>query len=105
MRQQVVGAELDCRAGQAVGGLQQVRGDEVVGSSDSSCCVRVVVTRLMAAGESSRSRSPPSTSNAPSRPLRIIPTSKVRSSRSLDRKSTRLNSSHVKISYAVFCLK
>src|SRR5690606_41289768 len=27
------------------------------------------------------------------------------SSRSLDRKSTRLNSSHVKISYAVFCLK
>src|SRR5690606_41251096 len=27
------------------------------------------------------------------------------SGRSLDRKSTRLNSSHVKISYAVFCLK
>src|SRR6267378_3386780 len=27
------------------------------------------------------------------------------SSRSLDRKSTRLNSSHVEISYAVFCLK
>src|SRR5690606_41522336 len=27
------------------------------------------------------------------------------SSRGLDRKSTRLNSSHVKISYAVFCLK
>src|SRR5207302_8319674 len=26
-------------------------------------------------------------------------------SRALDRKSTRLNSSHVKISYAVFCLK
>src|SRR5436309_4654222 len=25
--------------------------------------------------------------------------------RSIDRKSTRLNSSHVKISYAVFCLK
>src|SRR5690606_41910013 len=28
-----------------------------------------------------------------------------RRSRCLDRKSTRLNSSHVKISYAVFCLK
>src|SRR5690606_41753529 len=28
-----------------------------------------------------------------------------RERRSLDRKSTRLNSSHVKISYAVFCLK
>src|SRR6266576_6006204 len=27
------------------------------------------------------------------------------SRRSLDRKSTRLNSSHVEISYAVFCLK
>src|SRR5690606_41399962 len=29
----------------------------------------------------------------------------VEASRLLDRKSTRLNSSHVKISYAVFCLK
>src|SRR5438874_7603765 len=28
-----------------------------------------------------------------------------RSSRAADRKSTRLNSSHVEISYAVFCLK
>src|SRR5690606_39665285 len=31
-------------------------------------------------------------------PCRLAPTT-------LDRKSTRLNSSHVKISYAVFCLK
>src|SRR5690606_39545800 len=30
---------------------------------------------------------------------------KARQLLSLDRKSTRLNSSHVKISYAVFCLK
>src|SRR5690625_6317346 len=29
----------------------------------------------------------------------------IRSLQSLDRKSTRLNSSHVAISYAVFCLK
>src|SRR3712207_8519275 len=29
----------------------------------------------------------------------------VRSTRRLDRKSTRLNSSHANISYAVFCLK
>src|SRR5690606_41926446 len=29
----------------------------------------------------------------------------LRPRRGLDRKSTRLNSSHVKISYAVFCLK
>src|SRR5690606_41894014 len=34
----------------------------------------------------------------------LIP-SVARSTRSRDRKSTRLNSSHVKISYAVFCLK
>src|SRR5690606_41508288 len=32
-------------------------------------------------------------------------TSRIRYLSSLDRKSTRLNSSHVKISYAVFCLK
>src|SRR5690606_41448851 len=31
--------------------------------------------------------------------------SRFSSSRNRDRKSTRLNSSHVKISYAVFCLK
>src|SRR5690606_40923246 len=30
---------------------------------------------------------------------------RFRRNRQLDRKSTRLNSSHVKISYAVFCLK
>src|SRR5207302_10229649 len=34
-----------------------------------------------------------------------IPMSKNRYASPLDRKSTRLNSSHVKISYAVFCLK
>src|SRR5438309_11631633 len=32
-------------------------------------------------------------------------TEEIRSSRSRDRKSTRLNSSHSSISYAVFCLK
>src|ERR1035438_10721506 len=36
-----------------------------------------------------------------SRPLSIFPPAK----RILDRKSTRLNSSHLGISYAVFCLK
>src|SRR5690606_39370905 len=30
---------------------------------------------------------------------------KIRTGLDIDRKSTRLNSSHVKISYAVFCLK
>src|SRR5204862_6252409 len=37
--------------------------------------------------------------------LRIAPPRRLASSPLLDRKSTRLNSSHVEISYAVFCLK
>src|SRR5690606_41798627 len=45
---------------------------------------------------------PPSRNLAPSRPSRAPVRSPRRRS---DRKSTRLNSSHVKISYAVFCLK
>src|SRR5699024_12486259 len=36
---------------------------------------------------------------------RFTPVKRHSSSRPLDRKSTRLNSSHVSISYAVFCLK
>src|SRR5690554_7681844 len=38
-------------------------------------------------------------------PLGFSSGSPERELRSLDRKSTRLNSSHVRISYAVFCLK
>src|SRR5690349_23580419 len=34
-----------------------------------------------------------------------LPTPRESAARRLDRKSTRLNSSHVEISYAVFCLK
>src|SRR5690606_41708992 len=53
------------------------------------------VTDLVAAGSRNRSRrcGPEFT--------RVVVTDVER----LDRKSTRLNSSHVKISYAVFCLK
>src|SRR5690606_39794684 len=36
---------------------------------------------------------------------RFLHSHSKRANHSLDRKSTRLNSSHVKISYAVFCLK
>src|SRR5690606_42154712 len=39
------------------------------------------------------------------RPLRRLPALRRGVLRDRDRKSTRLNSSHVKISYAVFCLK
>src|SRR5690606_41077000 len=41
----------------------------------------------------------------PSPTFRAAPTDEVAGDESEDRKSTRLNSSHVKISYAVFCLK
>src|SRR5699024_12650506 len=41
--------------------------------------------------------------NQPVKPLEIV--KKVLESDGQDRKSTRLNSSHVSISYAVFCLK
>src|SRR5690606_41787282 len=37
--------------------------------------------------------------------LRSLTAGELRPMKHLDRKSTRLNSSHVKISYAVFCLK
>src|SRR5690606_5359112 len=36
---------------------------------------------------------------------RVLSCRRARGEEELDRKSTRLNSSHVKISYAVFCLK
>src|SRR5690606_40578159 len=42
---------------------------------------------------------------APKALSRTRPQRSARSRETVDRKSTRLNSSHVKISYAVFCLK
>src|SRR5690349_22547490 len=51
-------------------------------------------------GAATRSCSPRRTSNRTS----CAPTSPTWAART-DRKSTRLNSSHVEISYAVFCLK
>src|SRR5690606_39592482 len=57
---------------------------------------------------SDRLFAPEGSSSFDSRRLAVIcPGSReiMASARFLDRKSTRLNSSHVKISYAVFCLK
>src|SRR5690349_23484738 len=42
---------------------------------------------------------------APQHPPRLFPLLREASVARRDRKSTRLNSSHVEISYAVFCLK
>src|SRR6266540_4213410 len=46
----------------------------------------------------------PSTASAPTETLSKV-SSEARSASWVDRKSTRLNSSHITISYAVFCLK
>src|SRR5690349_21882763 len=51
-----------------------------------------------------RSRRPSSSARSPSSIARRS-TSRHPARPTLDRKSTRLNSSHVEISYAVFCLK
>src|SRR6266496_6191266 len=50
-----------------------------------------------------RSRAPRRTASRTARSC--VPTRSSRSAGCRDRKSTRLNSSHVEISYAVFCLK
>src|SRR5256885_9226351 len=50
-------------------------------------------------------RSPPAASKRSARSCWADWSSTLRAERSPDRKSTRLNSSHLVISYAVFCLK
>src|SRR5438874_7427565 len=64
-------------------------------------------TTLFRSGGSSstRRRAFPSTAPGSARPRTASRRSPATFSRRLDRKSTRLNSSHVEISYAVFCLK
>src|SRR3989475_2427702 len=59
------------------------------------------------AGTARGSTTPPSakTSTATSRKIPASRRNTERVSSTLDRKSTRLNSSHSQISYAVFCLK
>src|SRR5207302_4136189 len=54
---------------------------------------------------SQASRSPRAAVRARARRLVTAIGRESRDARRVDRKSTRLNSSHVKISYAVFCLK
>src|SRR5690606_41762956 len=54
--------------------------------------------RRLRRGQAGRARASPHGADARDR-------GRLAARRKLDRKSTRLNSSHVKISYAVFCLK
>src|SRR3712207_8932170 len=54
--------------------------------------------------KSQQGKEPPVTNRA-KKALPPAPTSRVKRAADEDRKSTRLNSSHANISYAVFCLK
>src|SRR5690349_23889206 len=63
-------------------------------------------TTLFRSVRSRCSTGDPSTSSKYATPALLISTSRPpKRERARDRKSTRLNSSHVEISYAVFCLK
>src|SRR5690606_42052228 len=55
--------------------------------------------------ESAPSMTPPATAPVAGARVQEPPQATLSGQTDLDRKSTRLNSSHVKISYAVFCLK
>src|SRR5690606_41709225 len=66
---------------------------------------RVPVRHLHAEGRPLHGRVPGCHRQAPRRPRGRAGGGIGRVHRGRDRKSTRLNSSHVKISYAVFCLK
>src|SRR5262245_64619206 len=61
--------------------------------------------RRAVAGRERASAASPASAPAPSPPLPAVALGRVVSGSALDRKSTRLNSSHLGISYAVFCLK
>src|SRR5690606_41482464 len=79
--------------------IEQIRLDKVfIGSCTNS---RIEDLRVAAAVVKGRKRAP----NI--RQALVVPGSGLvkRQAEAEDRKSTRLNSSHVKISYAVFCLK
>src|SRR2546430_9992855 len=69
------------------------------GSSRNSCATRIRAARLRSGASSGRGRSDTSIACSTSSSC------SARERLAIDRKSTRLNSSHSQISYAVFCLK
>src|SRR5690606_23835638 len=80
-------------------GAAEVWGRGVLGVATTSLAEGLARERL-ACSTSRLVMRPSCAATAP----RSMPASRA-SARAADRKSTRLNSSHVKISYAVFCLK
>src|SRR5690554_7750540 len=77
------------------------------GKDFSESLVHQVVVAYMAAGRqgSKAQKSRSEVSGGGKKPWRQKGTGRARAGTIRDRKSTRLNSSHVRISYAVFCLK
>src|SRR5690606_40275447 len=71
--------------------------------AQSRSALGVTITALLPPNSRSERPKRRATRGPTSRPMRVLPVAET--SATLDRKSTRLNSSHVKISYAVFCLK
>src|SRR3712207_7426052 len=61
-------------------------------------------TRAWRPGEKATRRNPPSETDEDEQ-QRLVQVAIIRQKEEKDRKSTRLNSSHANISYAVFCLK
>src|SRR5690606_40332120 len=76
------------------------RSSDLLGQPNCSTMVAAAPETIVAAVPSKKMIMSPSTAGA-----RRGPTAHWMTGRWEDRKSTRLNSSHVKISYAVFCLK
>src|SRR5699024_3789544 len=85
-------------AGSSSAGSSSVGSSSVGSSSVGSSSVGSSLVGSSSAGSSSSG-----SSWAVAAPPVLSPPSRV--NRKIDRKSTRLNSSHVSISYAVFCLK
>src|SRR5690606_2800479 len=88
-------------------GLQEHQGDDQRGTRQPAGGGRVFGTSAAAWARRRKAREADRAAPPRDGALRAVRTPKHGSERAgdADRKSTRLNSSHVKISYAVFCLK
>src|SRR5438874_5069617 len=72
---------------------------------NASCAMRAVMNRDLGLPAAKTPTSAPAEKNFSEALVTTTADLMLRSRRASDRKSTRLNSSHVEISYAVFCLK
>src|SRR5690625_3358838 len=85
--------------------VEESSGNEIVSPCAKPHATASICSPIQANGSSETYRSSLVIGSALARLIAIESRLRWESSASLDRKSTRLNSSHVAISYAVFCLK